>query len=48
VEYGHAAAEAAKHLAKFETYVAGAEDYQMFGNGGQFHDRFVGEIRDGF
>src|SRR6267378_6129741 len=42
------AAVAAKHLSKFEADVAAAEDQEMFGNGGEPHNGFVGEIGHGF
>src|SRR6266850_1494663 len=48
MQNGDAAAEPAKHLAEFEADVATAEDQEMFGNGGEPHDGFVGEIGNGF
>src|SRR5882672_2849998 len=48
MQNGDATAEPAKHLAEFEADVATAEDQEMFGNGGEPHDGFVGEIGNGF
>src|SRR5437870_6855451 len=45
---GDAAAEAAKHLSKFEPDVTATEDQEVFGNGSEPHDGFVGEIGNGF
>src|SRR2546429_6690170 len=47
VQNGDAAAVAAKHLPKFQADVAGSENQEVFGEGRELHDGFVGEIRDG-
>ena len=47
VKNGDAAAVAAEHLSKFEADIATAEDEEMFGNGSELHDGFVGEIGNG-
>ncbi len=41
VKNGDTAAEAAKHLAKFEANVTTSQNEQVIGNGGELHDGFV-------
>ncbi len=47
VKNGDAAAEAAKHLSKFEADVTASENEEMLGESRELHYGFVGEIGGG-
>jgi hypothetical protein len=47
VKDGDAAAEAAKHLPKFEANVTTSENEEVFGESGELHNGLVGEIGGG-